>query len=682
MVLRNNFFSSSRTDSRIGVSRIKKLRLLGAKINTRVDQASIFSESTKNSSRDNLTILHRNALLSDMAIDEMTSLEEIERRQQYYMKHKKYTFNPSKKIIRIFKTFMIFMVCYSSMSSLYFLAFDPKNKGAEISDSLVSLFFLADCVLTFFTRIEDKTKQKIGNLFLIAKKYAKGWLILDIASLLPLRYAGHPNIEHLLRLLRLGKMKAVFDLLNIYKISEFFTKLIYPVECLSKRKLKLKIEIIWNIIKEVLKIFFGAFAVACLWYSFVDKYLKYTDEKDNFILHFNLDQDTTVQRFIKTWYYIYTTLATVGYGDYYATNKSEMVAAIFLLLAGPTWFAFMMGRSIQLINNLQDIDGVSNKLSKLHIWISNIEGRKNYISYGLKDKILTHFTDFWKNDRLGTICIDSIDDETVVEESKDPFFKFLPGDLKRRLTEHLFSDILYDYYQFFKPLEEKKYILALYLQPRIYQKGSIMLREGDTIHEIIFLVSGRIQLGIFINETFKEYANFRSKFILGDYFFLEKIPSFLEFRALTNIRGFSLPANVLKIFLRKYRFNYSNYLAKLTGKYNRLQEMSEADITYSSHFTEINTDRRPIPSATVPYLKGKLFRGVIKCFIPRHYETTESTVKRVLEDTSEVYKNAKKTAKSTIKTLRKILIKQAKASKNMRDKILLLEGKIDSSLIN
>lgn len=673
MVLRNNFFSSSRKDSKISVSKVKKLRLLGTKINSQKDQTSILSESTKFSSGDDLTIVHRNALLSSMAIDELNALEEIEKRQQHYMKHKKYTINPTNKIIRIFKTFMILMVCFSSISSLYFLAFDPKDKGAEISDSLVSLFFLADCILTFFIRYEDKTKQKIGNLFLIAKNYAKGWLILDIASLLPLRYFGHPNTEHLLRLLRLGKMKAVFDLLNIIKISEFFAKLIYPVECLSKRKLKLKIEIIWNIAKEVLKIFFGAFAVACLWYSFVDKYLKYTDEKDNFVLHFNLDKDTTVQRFIKTWYYIYTTLATVGYGDYFATNKSEMIAAIFLLLAGPTWFAFMMGRSVQLINNLQDIDGVSNKLSKLQIWISNIEGKKNYISYELKEKILLHFTDFWKNDRLGTICINSTDDESVEEKSKDAFFMSLPGDLRRRLIEHLFSDIFYDYYQFFKPLEEKKYILALYLQPRIYQKGSIMLREGDAIHEIIFLVSGRIQLGIFINETFKEYANFHSKFILGDYFFLEKIPSFLEFRALTNIRGFSLPAYVLKIFLRKYRFDYSGYTTKLTGKYNRLQEMSEADITYSSHFTEMNTDRKPIPSATIPYLKGKLFRGVINCFIPKHYETTESTIKRVLEETSETYKNAKMVAKSSMKNLKKKLIKQAKTSKSMRDKIILLE---------
>ena len=56
----------------------------------------------------------------------------------------------------------------------------------------------------------------------------------------------------------------------------------------------------------------------------------------SFYTYFELTKLTPKNQFIITWYYIFTTITTVGYGDYYATNKFEMIFAIVLLVMGPT----------------------------------------------------------------------------------------------------------------------------------------------------------------------------------------------------------------------------------------------------------------------------------------------------------------------------------------------------------
>ena len=48
-------------------------------------------------------------------------------------------------------------------------------------------------------------------------------------------------------------------------------------------------------------------------------------------------------------YFAFTTLATVGYGDYHAVNDSERVVCSIILLFGVAVFSFIMGNFIEIL---------------------------------------------------------------------------------------------------------------------------------------------------------------------------------------------------------------------------------------------------------------------------------------------------------------------------------------------
>jgi len=48
-------------------------------------------------------------------------------------------------------------------------------------------------------------------------------------------------------------------------------------------------------------------------------------------------------------YFAFTTLTTVGYGDYYAINEGERIVGSFILLFGTGVFSFILGNFIGIL---------------------------------------------------------------------------------------------------------------------------------------------------------------------------------------------------------------------------------------------------------------------------------------------------------------------------------------------
>ncbi len=48
-------------------------------------------------------------------------------------------------------------------------------------------------------------------------------------------------------------------------------------------------------------------------------------------------------------YFIFTTLATVGYGDFTPISSAELIVGSFILLFGVTLFSFIMGNFIEML---------------------------------------------------------------------------------------------------------------------------------------------------------------------------------------------------------------------------------------------------------------------------------------------------------------------------------------------
>lgn len=508
-------------------------------------------------------------------------------------KHEKYIITLDNKIKKMFNFWMCLMCYYSVISSLYYLAFKQKNEVIEGYDIAVWICFLFDLMLNFVTEYTNNKGVRIANLKLIAKNYAKFWLALDIAALLPLSFAGNPNTEYFLRLIRIGKLKRILYLVEKDLIVEKISGIVYKSEGKKKKKLKVFITYAWEILKKLLRMLFFTYIIACLWYYSVDFIRRKYHPDKNFIDYFNLEEEEVSKKIIKTWYYIFTTLATIGFGDFYAVNRYEMALSFIILIVGSTYFAFVMGDTIAICNLLGDLDGEAKKRITLEMWIGFIEREYKVIPLSLKEKISLHYSNFWKNDRLGSILNSSQERHFKFYATSDQFYASLPLKLKKNIIDYIFSDIFYKFKYFFKVFYSMRYEIARFLQPRIFPKNTIILECGSYAKEAVFASSGDIRMGIKNEEgKFIELLKISSGFTIGDDFLLRNIEVFVEFRAKSNVKAFAIPGFVLQKAQKEFKIKVDNYLAEKNSVYNTIFE--KANINLDIHRVETNEKEREL----------------------------------------------------------------------------------------
>jgi hypothetical protein len=562
--------------------------------------------------------------------------------------HKRYVIPIDHLAKRIFDTFMIVLIVYSVLSSLYFLAFHSMNQAAEIIDVFVWVMFILDFILNFFSEYIDDRRNRIRNLKMIIERYLKSYLFLDLIALIPLRYAGHPNGEFILRLLRTAKINKIFTLVDKYIIIEFLASLVYEAECLNKKKLRYKLNMMSSMFVQVLKMFFATYFLACLWYYYIDFILREKNESVDFIKNFNLQDDPTDKRFVKTWYYIFTTLVTVGYGDFYATNKYEMGFAIILVLAGTSWFAFMMGIAIRIMQEYDAETGNSAQTTSLNCWFSSIEKMHNSIPTTLKEKISLHFLNLWKNDRLDSIFNDSNESSFDPSRSSNSFFDLLPNRIQEDLLEYLFSDIFYTYKIFFNTVGDLKYVICRFLQPRLYQKGEIILKANEEVNEILFLSQGNVFVSILSSKCplsedvldsidISDYTiaslRLRKNCIIGEYYVLKNMKPRVFFHVKSNTKGFIMPAFVIEELKKMNREEFDKYIEKSKHIYDEIDKFYEETLRDHPQDTGYENLLKTEKSAEILETSPDLFED------DQHFLTNECLVHKEIDKVSKIVKD-------------------------------------------
>lgn len=115
-------------------------------------------------------------------------------------------------------------------------------------------------------------------------------------------------------------------------------------------------------------------------------------------------------RLIATMYFSLTTLATVGYGDYYPSTMLERMLSSLVQLFGVSYFSVLMNNFIDVVLSMKTSNGFNNNEDNLQKWLTLVKKIKNQpfggnldISSKLKDRIETHFNYFWENDRTAVL---------------------------------------------------------------------------------------------------------------------------------------------------------------------------------------------------------------------------------------------------------------------------------------
>lgn len=163
---------------------------------------------------------------------------------------------------------------------------------------------------------------------------------------------------------------------------------------------------------------------------------------DHFIGYYKLADHPEPRQALMMIYFAFTSLSTVGLGDFCPKGEAEMILCSMLLLFGVAIFSYIMGMFIDMIDQLQelhkDLDDADN-LSKFFGVLQNFNNNKP-IDPDMKHNIEEYFKFKWRLDR-GQAFVLKQDIDLLME---------LPEETKHKLFgEFLYKDFICAFQKFF-----------------------------------------------------------------------------------------------------------------------------------------------------------------------------------------------------------------------------------------
>jgi len=79
----------------------------------------------------------------------------------------------------------------------------------------------------------------------------------------------------------------------------------------------------------------------------------YEDKEDYFLFAYSFKQLTIKEKIVQLMYFAFTSLSTVGFGDFHPKSDFERAMCAFILLFGVAVFSYIMGIFIDILNSIQ-----------------------------------------------------------------------------------------------------------------------------------------------------------------------------------------------------------------------------------------------------------------------------------------------------------------------------------------
>ena len=115
-------------------------------------------------------------------------------------------------------------------------------------------------------------------------------------------------------------------------------------------------------------------------------------------------------------YFMFTTLSTVGFGDFHPKSEIERGIMTFILLIGVACFSWIMAQFIDILLAVQGVTSENEDSEMMARWMLLLKNFNNNkpLPPEMTQKFETYFAYFWKNDK--NYAIASEEDQNLMRE--------------------------------------------------------------------------------------------------------------------------------------------------------------------------------------------------------------------------------------------------------------------------
>lgn len=369
-------------------------------------------------------------------------------------------------VLGVFVVFTVLVVPYRIAFS------QTATGGMEILELVVDFFFLTDVIVNFFTGFHDPTGLYVCSKGRIAARYLKGWFALDIVSSVPVDFIAERilsgnstlNVLKLVRILRLARLLKLF---RLSRLTRFFARLDdefdFPPASIDLLRLLLQVILIGH--------FF-----ACLWmFITVVNYLSVTLEEvpgPCWWRNMNLDPSDPQRIYINSVYFVFVTMATVGYGDILPTTPIELLVDIFIIAVGTSVFGYVIASISDLVVNGSDsLSGRSaRKLKEVRGYL-----REQHAPPGLRDRVMQYAELFQSRSA-------AFDEDGIMIDMTES--------MRRDVMLHINQEVIRTALLLRRASMPLVVHLISMLTPAFALPDEIVLQQGDAGTEMYFVMKG------------------------------------------------------------------------------------------------------------------------------------------------------------------------------------------------